>query len=181
MKRLVLSVIIMLAIVFAVILAIRFLSGPEDTWICQNNEWVKHGQPSGPKPTEPCGKIIEELVNTPQVNAPVVQPSNDKIKVSRPLSNDLVSSPLEIAGEARGYWYFEASFPVKLLGANDKVIASGIAQAQGDWMTENFVPFKATLSFTQPEELMGFLVLEKDNPSGLPENADEIKIPVRFK
>jgi len=31
----------------------QFLSG-EDNWICQNGEWVKHGNPSAPKPTIPC-------------------------------------------------------------------------------------------------------------------------------
>lgn len=33
-----------------------FIGGPEDTWICQNGEWVKHGNPSAPMPAEPCGK-----------------------------------------------------------------------------------------------------------------------------
>ena len=46
-----------LALLFVLILsflAIRFLSGPEDTWICVNNEWVKHGNPNVPKPANPC-------------------------------------------------------------------------------------------------------------------------------
>jgi hypothetical protein len=47
-------------------------------------------------------------------------------------------------------------------------------------MTEEFVPFTATLTFEQPETETGFLVLEKDNPSGLPEQADELRIPVSF-
>ncbi len=28
--------------------------GNEDTWICQNGMWVKHGNPSDPKPLIPC-------------------------------------------------------------------------------------------------------------------------------
>jgi len=47
-------------------------------------------------------------------------------------------------------------------------------------MTENFVPFAVSLAFDQPTTATGTLVLQKDNPSGLPENADEITIPVRF-
>lgn len=30
------------------------LLSQEDTWICQNGEWVEHGKPAGPKPTGPC-------------------------------------------------------------------------------------------------------------------------------
>lgn len=31
-----------------------FLSG-EDCWLCQNGEWIKHGNPNAPAPTEQCG------------------------------------------------------------------------------------------------------------------------------
>ncbi len=55
------------------------------------------------------------------------------------------------------------------------------AQALGEWMTEDFVPFSASLRFAVPSTPKGKLVLEKDNPSGLPENADELIIPVYFK
>ena len=55
------------------------------------------------------------------------------------------------------------------------------AQAQSDWMTEEFVPFKAMLEFSAPTTATGTLVLEKDNPSGLPENADSLIVPVKFR
>jgi len=55
------------------------------------------------------------------------------------------------------------------------------AQAQGDWMTTEFVPFEAVLEFAVPQTEFGTLILEKDNPSGLPQNADSISIPVRFE
>lgn len=35
---------------------LRFVvGGSEDDWMCVNGEWVKHGVPSAPMPTEPCG------------------------------------------------------------------------------------------------------------------------------
>ena len=102
------------------------------------------------------------------------------IQITKPRPNETIQSPLEIGGEARGYWFFEADFPVKLLDENGELIAGGIAQAQGEWMTEDFVPFEATLEFEVPETEKGVLILEKDNPSGLPENADELRIPIRF-
>lgn len=102
------------------------------------------------------------------------------IKVTEPMPDQIISSPLVVAGEARGSWYFEASFPVKLLDGNGSELARVPAQAQGDWMTNDFVPFKAVLNFGAPATATGTLVLEKDNPSGLPQNADELRIPVRL-
>ncbi len=105
---------------------------------------------------------------------------NSMIKVTSPLPNSVVRSPLTITGEARGGWYFEATFPVKILDANGKVLGQHYAEAQGEWTTTNFVPFKSTLTFTTPTTPTGTLVLMKDNPSGLPENDAEIRIPIRF-
>lgn len=105
----------------------------------------------------------------------------DLIRIDSPRPNTIVKSPLEIIGEARGTWYFEASFPVKLLDANGAQLAIIPVQAQGEWMTENFVPYKATLEFIAPPTDSGTLVLEKDNPSGLPQNADSLIVPVKFR
>ncbi len=104
----------------------------------------------------------------------------DIIKVSSPFADDVVVSPLVVTGEARGNWYFEASFPVRLYDANGKELAVTPAQAQGEWMTTEFVPFSATLTFETPVTATGTLVLEKDNPSGMPEFDDKISVPVRF-
>lgn len=103
------------------------------------------------------------------------------IRVFCPQPNQEVTSPLSITGEARGYWYFEATFPIKILDQNGNVLVQSFAQAQGEWMTENFVPFSAEINFTVSETQNGTLVLEKDNPSDLPENADELRIPIVLK
>jgi len=105
----------------------------------------------------------------------------DLIKIDNPRPNQIIENPLFVKGEARGNWYFEASFPIKLFDDNGFLLGVMPAQALGDWMTEDFVPFSATLSFAVPSTPKGRLVLEKDNPSGLPEQADELKIPVYFK
>jgi hypothetical protein len=97
-----------------------------------------------------------------------------------------VSSPLKITGKARGTWFFEASFPVTLTNWDGLIIAEGVAQAKDEWMTTEFVPFEATLTFTTPagpganQPNRGFLILKKDNPSGLPEHDDSREIPVFF-
>lgn len=105
---------------------------------------------------------------------------SDLITVQSPAPDAIIASPLTVTGQARGNWYFEASFPVRLLDGNDVPIASAVAQAQGDWMTTNFVPFSAVLNYVGPVTQTGTLVLQKDNPSGDPQFDQELRIPVRF-
>lgn len=105
----------------------------------------------------------------------------DLIFVNTPERNESIQNPLVVKGEARGNWYFEASFPVRLFDANGKELAVAVAQAKGNWMTADFVPFEVTLRFSQPETETGTLVLEKDNASGLPEHDDALRIPIRFE
>jgi hypothetical protein len=95
---------------------------------------------------------------------------------------DKISSPLVLTGEARGIWFFEASFPVILTDWDGLIIAQGYAQADTDWMTTDFVPFTSTLTFDKPTyKDNGFLILRKDNPSGLPENDEFVEIPIIFE
>lgn len=94
----------------------------------------------------------------------------------------LIKSPLILTGEARGYWFFEASFPVEIIDGNNNLLAQGLAQAHGDWMTEESVPFTVeSLKFETPATDTGTLVLKRDNPSGLPENDANLTIPIRFR
>ena len=106
---------------------------------------------------------------------------SDLIKIDNPRPNQIIESPLFVKGEARGNWYFEASFPAKLFDDNGFLLGITPAQALGNWMTEDFVPFNVILPFAVPSTSKGRLILEKDNPSGLPEYANELRIPVYFK
>ena len=113
---------------------------------------------------------------------PPIQKLDDLVRLESPKIGDAISSPLVVQGTARGTWFFEGSFPVVLKASDGTPIAKGPAQASGEWMTTEFVPFTATLTFLVPEGISeGTLVLEKDNPSGLPENADQRSYPIRFK
>ena len=105
----------------------------------------------------------------------------DLIRLSNPRPNQIIENPLFIKGEARGLWFFEASFPIKLFDENNFLLGITVAQALGNWMTEDFVQFSATLPLAVSSTKKGVLILEKDNPSGLPENADELRVPVDFK
>ncbi len=89
-----------------------------------------------------------------------------------------ITSPLIIEGEAKGTWFFEANFPIKIIDEQGNVLGTSYVQAQSDWMTEDYVPFKGQITYASKTGGNGFLVLSKDNPSGLPEHDKEIKIPV---
>lgn len=102
------------------------------------------------------------------------------IRVEQPLPNSEVTSPLQVGGEAKGPWFFEGSFSVALYNAAGKKLAEVPAKADGKWMTEDFVPFNATLRFTAPNDERGRLVFRKANPSGLEKNDASYSVPVLF-
>lgn len=103
--------------------------------------------------------------------------SADMIVVTNPTPGSVTGKEFMVMGQARGNWYFEASFPIEVVSATGTVIATGIGQAQGDWMTTEFVPFTAEIEV--PESYIGAatLVLRNDNASGLPENARSVSFP----
>lgn len=142
-------------------------------------ECVSTGNPvmeSYPRQCSYNGQTFTENVG----NAPA---KADLIRLTYPRPNQVIQSPLIVTGEARGNWFFEASFPVYLTDWDGKIIATGIAQARGEWMTTNFVPFEAKLTFDLDKNLYsnrGTLILRKDNASGLPEHDDALEIPVLF-
>src|SRR3989339_374420 len=209
------KIIVVALIAFLIILAaLIFARGQEDTWLCENGRWIKHGQPTAAEPTEACGEpkatdenAVTDFASCAAAGYPIMEsyprqcrakngktfteninPENtgeakksDLIRVDNPAPNQLIQGPFTVTGQARGYWFFEASFPIKLYDGNGQLLATAIAQAEGDWMTEDFVPFTANVNFDGSLTTEGVLVLEKDNPSGLPANADEIRIPVSLK
>lgn len=116
----------------------------------------------------------------PDATQPVPLEYNDIIRVSAPLGGDTISSPVFISGEARGQWFFEATFPIVVVGEDGLIIGDGFAEAEGDWMTEAYVPFTAQVEFTAPPGTSGTVILRKSNASDLPEHDDAVEIPVRF-
>ncbi len=104
------------------------------------------------------------------------------IVVNSPEKDSQISSPLTVTGQARGNWYFEASFPMILTDWDGRIIVQGQARAQSDWTTTDYVPFAGALTFDKSVYgTRGFLILKKDNPSGLPQNDASMEIPIYFK
>ena len=118
-------------------------------------------------------------VDTPL--SPLQKPVSELIKVQSPIAGETIQSPFKVTGDAVGFWYFEADFPVRLYDENDSLLATAIATAQGEWMTENFVPFEAELVFKVPAgSKTGKLVFERSNPSDMREHDRSLTIPVKF-
>lgn len=53
----------------------------------------------------------------------------DLIFLDSPRPNQRIKSPLVIKGQARGFWFFEADFPVVLTDWDGLIIGEGIAVA----------------------------------------------------
>ncbi len=125
--------------------------------------------------------INPQILRAPSEGA-VATPASipDLIIVDYPLPKTKISSPYTVSGKARGAWYFEASAPYELQDANGNMLAQGHITAQGDWMTESFVPFSAIITFTKPSTPTGILILKNDNPSGDPTKEKRLEIPVTF-
>jgi hypothetical protein len=107
-----------------------------------------------------------------------VRASANSVVVDTPRPGDVTGKEVTIKGRARGTWYFEASFPIEILDKNGNRLAMAPAQAQGEWMTENFVPFSVTMKV--PDSYIGLatVVLHRDNPSGMPENDASVSFPI---
>jgi hypothetical protein len=116
----------------------------------------------------------------PETNNTTNNTTEALVQVTSPTPNQTITSPLVVTGQAVGNWYFEASFPIELRDANQTVIATGLAEAQSDWMVTTLVPFISTITFVPPTTPTGFLVMIKDNPSGEPQFDDSLSIPVVF-
>lgn len=107
--------------------------------------------------------------------------ATSSVVVKQPLAGSTIADPFQISGKARGTWFFEASFPVQLRDADGNVLGRSVAQAQGEWMTADFVPFTAQMKIDTPYHGPATLILMKDNPSGLPENDDAVEVPVMIQ
>jgi putative hemolysin len=204
-------------LVFCILaLALFVIRGSEDTWLCVDGAWVKHGNPSAPMPTTGCVPPANTNDNTGLANPAstncvdrggeltikkdgtggeygmCVFGNGDEceewalfrgecqpgIKVVSPIKDEQLISPVVITGTARGVWFFEGVFPVKLVDENDNILAEGLAKAGSEWTTNDYVPFSAELAFGASVTAKGYLIIKNDNPSGLPENDVTLKIPV---
>lgn len=110
-----------------------------------------------------------------------INSSKDLIDVTLPTPGAVVGKSFSVTGQARGTWYFEASFPVLVLGKDGEVLDQIPAAAESDWMTENFVPFRADIEIPDGYTGPATVVLKNDNPSGDPARDKSISFDINIE
>ncbi len=93
-------IIIVLLVVTGGVVGLRLLSGNEDNWICQNGEWVKHGNPSATKPTTPCTSSTSEVEQGATVQ-PTEQQNQPTTSVPLPTGEDIVRNFFQLINEGK--------------------------------------------------------------------------------
>lgn len=141
--------------------------------------------PQGPKQC-PNGTYVWAGPDCTFAECPRMVGKEDRIVVTLPKANSLITSPVVFSGKARGIWFFEGSFPVEVYNENDVLLGSASAEfiptEEGEtWMTEDFINFQGTATFTNPLTETGYLLFKKDNPSDQRELDDSFVLPVRFQ
>lgn len=122
----------------------------------------------------------KDSLDTPSDSTNTPQPN---IEVTAPAPEQTVSSPIEVKGQAQGNWFFEANAPVVVVDWDGLIIGEGYIEAQGNWMTEEFVPFTGSIDYDLPPDTVyerGTVIFRRANPSGLPENDQAVEVPVNF-
>lgn len=146
---------------------------------------VLHDQAAAPDvvPTDEPEAVEPVATELPADIAAHIAEKSERIVMISPQPLESISSPVTVTGQARGNWFFEASFPVVIVNWDGLIIGEGFATADGDWMTTEFVPYTAEVYFSPDPNAYsqnGAIILQRDNPSGLPEYDEALEIPVVF-
>ena len=131
------------------------------------------------EPTVPAFEIFAREGDTLKVLMRGENVDMDTVSIVSPVAGAALPRDFIVTGSARG-WYFEASFPIRVIDQAGNQLGQGVAQAQGDWMTTNPVPFKASVSVGKYQG-PAILMLMKDNPSGEVKNDASIQIPITIQ
>jgi len=157
---------IIIFLIVVVMLGIRFFSG-EDNWICQNGEWIKHGNPSTEKPTIGCDKSVT-IQNNEQ---PAEEPN---IVIFDPKENAKISSPLDITGKAR---VFENVVSLRLKDKTEKILFQGVTDAKSPDVGQ-FGLFQEEITYETNQSEGTLEVFESSAKDG--SEINKVEIPVKF-
>jgi hypothetical protein len=119
--------------------------------------------PEAPKPSEAPAPEITRI-------------NGADLVLQAPEAGARLASPFQVTGTAPGTWYFEAVFHAELVTADGVVLDEAPAQAQGDWMTVEQVPFAAEFAFDVAADTPATIVLREDMQEEGPSR--EVRIPV---
>ncbi len=177
LKTIIIFIFCFIIISITSIVCLRIFSG-EDGWICNNGEWIKHGNPFSAKPNASCGNSNLNKINQEQNTKGF---ENDDLKLDTFKENDLLNNKEVIKGRMKGSYFFEGTFPIIVEDLNGNILGQTVTTITPNWQSEDLVPFETEeIIFDKKENNEGYLIFKNDNPSGLPEYEKIIKIKVRF-
>lgn len=125
-KTILLSAIVLACVAFVGFALLRVFSGPEDTWLCQDGTWVKHGNPRDPQPSSGCGPITPRAEEN-EDDKPNFTKSGYLIKNNPGLKPNVWYLSYEEAGSPGSLAELKfASAPDSGYKVGDKVVVTGI-------------------------------------------------------
>ena len=101
-------------LIIVVIIAVALVGG-----------WFLSMQNVQPIPETPT--TTSEIPTGPQ--ATYTNTDSNTIQIMKPLPGETASSTFVVSGQARGSWYFEASFPLNLVSATGTILTQMPVQA----------------------------------------------------
>ena len=134
------------------IVALRITS-PEDSWICREGKWIKHGNPRSLKPQTPCGNIF----------------------VVSPIEAEVIGNPVVIKGEAR---VFENQFNWRIKDEDGSLLGEGAATSDAKEVGE-YGDFEIVATYDKPKGNKGTLeIFDLSAKDG--KEIDKVEIGITF-
>ncbi|MBP9711428.1 MAG: hypothetical protein KBD55_00105 [Candidatus Pacebacteria bacterium] len=126
----------------------------------------------------PDGRTYSEELPPPPIT--YTNTTKEYMIIDTPTSGAVTGKEFKVSGQARAF-YFEGSFPVEILDKDGKRLFIGPAQALGEWMVDDLVPFEIMVKV--PESYIGpaTVVLHKDNPSDMRELDASVSFPITIE
>ena len=137
----------------------------ENTWICSNGNWVKHGHPTASMPTKPCTQTSNP---TSAVNP------NANIILESPKAGDTPGSQFVIKGKAR---VFENQLNFRIRDSKGLSLIEGTMSAKSP-NADKFGAFEATVS-SLPAGKTTVEVFDKSAKDG--SEIDKVSIDITVK
>jgi hypothetical protein len=180
-KKIILTAILIIAAIGTVVLAIRFLSGPEDTWLCDDGVWVKHGNPKEPMPSVICGPVnpnnnynaTSTEQNSTSSPEEAVSNKSGSIIVEYPKPDQEISLPFSIKGQSST---FEGNVLFEIKEKDGKSLIKGCFM--GGSMGE--APFEKVVEYLSQEPGNSDIILEVSDESAKDGTLDSVTIPLKL-
>lgn len=112
--------------------------------------------------------------------SPTPQISSNLPILLTPQPDATLTGPLIIKGYVPKNWTFEGQFRLQLLDNRRNIILADRVPVEWDAKNQKEILYFVSSYNYRTTASSGFLVLQNDNPSGLPENSKRIEIPVKF-